>query len=50
MYYLTMPIASLTIEFMIDVLNGVLHRIQHYFSHITAAAHIIHVFPGFCQY
>ena len=29
---------------MIDWLNGVLHRFQQYFSHITATVHIIHVF------
>ena len=34
----------------IDWLNGVLRRFQQYFSHITATAHIIHVFPGFHQY
>ena len=27
-----------------------LRRFQQYFSHITATAHIIHVFPGFHQY
>ena len=32
------------------VLNGVLRRFQQYFSHITATAHIVHVFPGFHQY
>ena len=31
-------------------MNGVLRRFQQYFSHITATAHIIHVFPGFHQY
>ena len=31
-------------------LNGVLRRLRQYFSHITATAHIIHVFPGFHQY
>ena len=28
-------------------MNGVLRRFQQYFSHITATAHIIHVFLGF---
>ena len=32
---------------LIDRLNGVLRRFQHYFSHITATAHIINVFLGF---
>ena len=31
----------------IDWLNGVLRCFQQYFSHITATAHIIHVFLGF---
>ena len=35
---------------MIDRLNCVLRRFQQYFSHITATAHIIHVFNGFHQY
>ena len=35
---------------MIDLLNGVLRHFQQYFSHITATAHIIHVFLGFHQY
>ena len=30
--------------FVIDWLNSVLRRFQQYFSHITATAHIIHVF------
>ena len=28
-------------------MNGILGRFQHYCSHITMTAHIIHVFPGF---
>ena len=36
--------------FVIDWLNNVLRRFQKYFSHITATAHIIHVFAGFHQY
>ena len=35
---------------MIDWLYGVLRHFQQYFSHITAIAYIIHVFPGFHQY
>ena len=35
---------------LINWLNGVLRRFQQYFSHITARAHIIHVFPGLHQY
>ena len=35
---------------LIDWLNGVLCPFQQYFSHVTATAHIIHVFPGFYQY
>ena len=34
-------------QFLIDWLNGVLHRFKQYFSHITATAHIIHAFLGF---
>ena len=30
--------------------RSVLRRFQHYFSHITETAYIIHVFPGFHQY
>ena len=33
-----------------DLLNGVLRHFQQCFSHITATAHINHVFPGFHQY
>ena len=35
------------IEGSIDYLNGVLHLLQQYASHITATAHIIHIFLGF---
>ena len=35
---------------MINWMSDVLHHFQQYFSHITATAHIIHVFPGFHQY
>ena len=35
---------------LIDWLNHVLRRFQHYFSLIMGPAHIIHVFPGFHQY
>ena len=35
---------------LIDWLNGVLRRFKQYFSHNTATAHIIHVFPVFHQY
>ena len=35
---------------LIDWLKGVLRCFQQYFSHITAADHIIHVFPTFHQY
>ena len=35
---------------LIDWLNGILCCFQQYFSHLTATAHIIHVFPGFHQY
>ena len=35
---------------LIDGWNGVLHHFQQHFSHITAIAHIIQVFPGFPQH
>ena len=38
------------VEKLVEWLNGVLRRFQQYFSHITATAHIIHVFPGLHQY
>ena len=31
-------------------MNGVLHHLQQYFSHMSATAHITHVIPGFHQY
>ena len=34
----------------IDWVNGVLRRFQQHLNHITATAHIIHVFPGFHQH
>ena len=33
----------------IHELNGVIHRFQQYFNHITATALNIHVFSGFHQ-
>ena len=46
------PVAMIIINLQgsTDCLNGVLRHLQHYFAHITATAHIIHVFPGFQQY
>ena len=41
--------STTTAKGLIDWLNGVLRHFQQYFSHITATAHIIHVFPGFHQ-
>ena len=37
------------LTWLVGWLNGVLRCSQQYFSHITATAHIIHVFPGFHQ-
>ena len=36
--------------YLIDCFNGVLRGFQHFFSNITATAHIIHVFSGFHQH
>ena len=38
------------VENIVGTLNGVLRRFQQYFSHIMAAAYIIHIFPVFHQY
>ena len=48
------PIASISADWkfcdQIVWMHGFLYRFQHYFSHFTAKAHMIHVFPGFHQY